>query len=965
MASERHFLGWADPALPGAVAWFAARYGEPRGWDLHGLLIAVPVARAGRRLLELLTEAMPGGRDAAGALTPPRLCTIGELPDWLAPPPPGRRIAPDSRTMLARVAALRAADRDQFTELIAHPPDTSDVMAWWHLADRLRRLTDELAGGGLTLDDVLDLHARGQLGLPRPERWQVLRDIDHAYHAKLADDRLVDRARHRLDTLRHQRCRCEHELILLGAPDLDRLTRAMLDQLDTNITVLVHAPDDHAAGFDHLGAFVPGHWHDQPVPLDDDTIRMVGRTTDQPAEVGAAIVAMNEQRERASQPPLAADQITVGLADQTQGGAIRRALQRTGAPARAATGHPLEWTPPAMLLTALASFAEHHRLDAFAQLVRHPDVAEFLRDKLGPGHADVDWLTLLDEYISRYLRAELAEEALLRDEKYAALARAYRAIAALLPPGPRLRRPLPRWARTISEALAALYQRRQFSWFEREQEKAIVALQAIGDVLREHSQLEPRHDTTPRLTLAEAMRLVIAEAQSRTIPEPGGEPAIELLGFYELPMDDAAAIVIASFNEQHIPQSPRGDAFLPDTLRGALGLPTAVERYARDKLLLLASLQGREHIALIAPRSAAEGDPLTPSRLLLACDEATQTHRIRRFYDDEFADATQRRYTLLTPGKQSRFLIPHPGAAHEPIDKLHVTAFRDYLDCPYRFFLRHVRKLEPSDDRATELDAAQFGSVAHDVLEAFAREGPSDSPDPQRIADFLREALDERFRQWFGTRLRPALLIQRQQIQERFEAFAHCQAKLAEQGWRIKHAEQRLETPVAIDGIPFTLVGKIDRIDVHGELGYRIIDYKTGDTARKPHQSHRGRITRTHRPPEERDAEGWVDLQLPLYLDIVEQAHDIPRQDMTLAQLNLPRKLEDVGLHVAEWDADTLSEAQAVRDWVVRQIRAARFWPPQDPKGWPDEFTWLCADDALDRRQLIRDSALKGGEGDV
>lgn len=975
MASDRHFLGWADLALPSAVAWLREQYGEPRGWELHDLLIVVPVARAGRRLLELLTEAAqapgPSSDEASGALIPPHICTVGELPDWLAPPPERRRIAADPRAMLSRIRALRKMQPDRLAELIAQPPEEGDVMSWWRLADRLRRLTDELASAGLTLDHVLKRHQQGALWLPRPERWEILRDFDHAYHDHLAADGLVDRARHRLDALRHQQCRCPHELILLGAPDLTPLTRAMLDQIDqreTDITAVVHAPADHAAGFDAFGALLPAYWQDESLPLDEASIRIVDRTTDQPVDVAAAIAAMNDHRQSAGQPPLAADQITVGLADQTQDGAIRRALQRAGAPARTATGHPLEWTPPAVLLSALAAFAEHRRLDAFAELLRHPDIADYLRAELGPGHANHDWLTLLDAYVSQYLRAELAEDALPREGEAAALGRAYRAIAALLPRDPRMRRPLPRWARTISQAVGALYGHRQFSRVRGEDEKAVAALQAIGDVLREHSQLDPEHDATPRLTVAQAMRLVLAEARTRTIPEPGGEPAVEMLGFYDLPMDDAAAVIVTSVNEQHLPSSPRGDVFLPDTLRGALGLPDAAERYARDKLLLQSALQGREHVALIAPRRAAEGDPLTPSRLLLACDEPTQTHRIRRFYDDELAEQDAQnapRYTLLAPGERSRFLIPHPGYERESIDRLHVTAFRDYLACPYRFFLRHVRGLKPSDDRATELDAAQFGNVAHDVLETFARQGPTDSADTQQIADFLRETLDEKFRQWYGTRLRPALLIQRQQIEERLEAFADCQAALAEQGWKIAHAEQRLEAAVTIDGEPFTLIGKIDRIDVHGELGYRIIDYKTGDTARKPHQTHRRRITAGHRPMEERDVEGWVDLQLPLYLDLVEQVHDLPRDRTSLAQLNLPRKLEEVALHVAEWDHDLLSEAQTVRDWVVRQIRAARFWPPQEPGAWPDEFSWLCADDVLDRRQLIRDSAPEGGNGDA
>ena len=962
MTGTRHFLGWDQPALPRAAAWLAQHAAradspaaQPPHTELHHWRVVVPGARAGRRLMELLTEQPELG----GALTPPDVRTLGSLPDLLCPPPTRHRIATDTQAALARMAALRAFDRDTLATVAPHPPAEQDVMGWYRLADRLRQLGDELAAGACTVDDVCRAQQNNTIDLPRPERWEALRDIEHAYHQRLADDGLVDRQRHRLDTMRAGECTSDREIILIATPDLGPLTEAMLRQVAEHVSViaLIHAPDAHADGFDDLGACISTYWRDQVVELPESSLRVVERTTDQPGEVAAAVAAMNEQRQAAGQNKLAPDEVTIGLGDETQGGAIRRTLQRAGAPARTATGRALRWTPPAVLLGALATFAERHRLDAFAELVRHPDVADYLRHHLQRDDAGADWLTLLDDYITRHLRAELADNAFGDDDRYAALKHAYRAVADLLPHDAHQCRALPDWARTISEALGAFYAQRELSRFKRADEAAISALQTIGDVLRDHSQLDTAHHATPTLTLAEAMRLALAEAETRlaNVPEPGGDAAIELLGFLELPLDDAPAAIVTSLNEQHLPATPQSDAFLPDHLRAALGVPDASRRYARDKLLLAAATHGRDHVALIAPRRAAEGDPLTPSRLLLACDESTRTHRIRRFYDDEVADAPPAR-ALLTPGGRNQFRIPHPGAAARVPDRLAVTAFRDYLACPYRFYLKHVEHLEAVDDRATELSAGQFGEVAHEVLETFAREGPTEATDPTVINDFLEDALNAHFRQAFGTRLRPALHIQRQQIAERLEVFAHRQAELAQAGWRIHRAEHGIEATITVDGEPFTLKGQIDRIDVHDELGYRVIDYKTSDRPQSPQKTHRGRVTATHRP-EPADSESWLDLQLPLYLDLIEIEHGIARDHTELAYFNLPRKLKEVELKPADWDADTLREAGELRDWVIRQVRAARYWPPQPPGTWPDEYTWLCADAVLDRDRLIHESA--------
>lgn len=958
---RRVFLGWNAPALPAAVDWFAEHFGRPRGWDLTGLTVALPAARATRRLLELLTARA----EPDGALIPPRICTLGDLPEHLCPPPTELAVADDTRAMLTRVRVLRHIGSDRLAQLVPNPPESDDLMGWWRLADRLRQLDDDLAGGMLTVAEVLERHRAGEVslgGAGGEHRWEGLAAIDAAYHELLAHDGLIDRQRHRLACVHAGACACEDRLILIGAADQSPLLQAMLAQVAPRVTALIHAPESHAAGFDPLGALLPEYWHDQDVPFDDEALRIVERTTDQPGEVAAAIAQFNEQRRAAERPALAADQISVALGDERQGGAVRRALQRAAAPAHVAAGRELAWTPPAMLLDALADFAERRRLDAFAALLRHPDVAAYLRRHLPDRDAAADWLTLLDDYITHSLRAEVADDAFGNRERWA-LARAYRAVTDLLPDDPSARRPLPELTEAVSRTLGAFYADRHFTRHHREDDAAIAALEAIGDVLRAHAQLDASHDATPHVTLAEAMRLVLAQARGRSVPERGGEAAVELLGFLELPLDDAPAVIVTSLNEHQLPATPRGDIFLPDAVRRTLGLRDAAHRYARDKQLLRAALGGREHVMLIAPRRAAEGDPLSPSRLLLACDEATRTARVRRFYDDERADAAPRR-ALLAPGERNRFLIPHPlrvgGAGGEPgapvPGALSVTAFRDYLECPYRFYLKHVRKLKPCDDRATELDPLAFGNVAHEVLEAFAHEGPTRSEDVAEIEAFLEEALDASFRRHFGTRVRPALRIQHRQLQERLGAFAAQQAGRARAGWRIAHAEQKLEATLRVDAHTVTIKGKIDRIDVHEDLGHCVIDYKTGDTPRNPKQTHRGRVRGTHRPVEEQGAEGWVDLQLPLYLDLVEQTHGLDRERTALAQFNLPRKLEEVKLHVADWDAEQLAEAQRVRDWVIAQICDGRFWPPQEPTGRADELTWLCADQVLDRRQLIYQS---------
>ena len=67
------------------------------------------------------------------------------------------------------------------------------------------------------------------------------------------------------------------------------------------------------------------------------------------------------------------------------------------------------------------------------------------------------------------------------------------------------------------------------------------------------------------------------------------------------------------------PGGGRADLFLPDRLRGALGLEDSERRYAQDNYALNL-LAASRRLQLVAGRRGPEGDPLIPSRLLFACD---------------------------------------------------------------------------------------------------------------------------------------------------------------------------------------------------------------------------------------------------------------------------------------------------------------------------------------------------------
>jgi len=326
--------------------------------------------------------------------------------------------------------------------------------------------------------------------------------------------------------------------------------------------------------------------------------------------------------------------------------------------------------------------------------------------------------------------------------------------------------------------------------------------------------------------------------------------------------------------------------------------------------------------------------------LLLACDDDLLVTRVRAFYaEDEPVVAP----LLLAPGRVSRFGVLKPACDEPVLERLRVTGFRDYLACPYRFYLKHVLKLGVLDDQAVEMDALAFGNLAHGVLERFGRSEVAHHDDPEAIGEMLSDALSQVAGARFGRRPRPAVQVQVEQLRQRLWGFAQAQAQLVQQGWRIRAdlIEKDCKAVVEVDGQPFTLSGRVDRIDQHEDGRLRVLDYKTSDAGLEPEKTHRAG------PKAQRH---WVDLQLPLYRTLVSP---LGVQADELGYINLPRSAADAGVRLAPWGVDELEEAMAVRDTVIRALRGRVFWPPAEPPGYADGLEGLCADAALDRAVLI------------
>jgi ATP-dependent helicase/nuclease subunit B len=926
MPITRRFIDWQQPALVAVVAELVAKNQVMGFCDLSGMTVVFPGHRAARRFLELLA-----GR-TQNRNVPPEVITVGDLPEKLYRPQ--KPFADELTQRLAWKLALRNLPHDLVREVIPHPPEDKSVDAWLHIGEMLAKLHRELAADRLRFADVLTKMAS------KPEfteagRWQALSEIQAEYLRILDGLQLWDQQTARLVAIEQRECQTRQQIVLVGTVDMNQTLRQMLDQVAEQVTVYIHAPPDLKWHFDPHGCLEPRHWVDRPIELLPEQMVLADKPADQSQAIATHLAGLNGSRR--------VDEITIGVADDTLVPTTQQVLSQSGVTTRWVAGQMFRDSPLAHLLRGLVEYLETRQTQTFAAFVRHPDVAAWLAQQ----GADPTWVIALDKYISEHFPSSLGHWLGL-PERSEPCRQAYDLIETLIAPLLEPARLAEEWAEPLIEWLLTLYAHREF---HREVAADAAALDACERFVKALKALQNLPESlAPSVSAAQALRLALESLDRQLIPPSQHDEALELLGWLELPLDDAQELIVAGFNEGSVPSSLNSDLFLPNSLRSQLGMTDNSRRLARDVYALTAILHSRRRVTLIAGRSDPRGDALRPSRLWFAADPETVAKRIQTFYGESnvaffsekgrpFSEKKATSDDAISP--PPRLTVPRPDPERSFEGAIPVTGFSAYLASPYRFYLGHVLKLRTLDDDVEELDARDFGNLLHSVLKGFGRSDWKHSKDEAAISRYLDQQLDISADLMYGGDPLFPVQIQIEQARDRLKAFAAWQAKRALDGWEIIFTEKESEVTLALDDERAVQIhGKIDRIDRHrDDHRWAILDYKTGEQRRPPREVHYAKGQ-------------WVDLQLPLYR-LLAEPHGVTG-DVQLGYISIPRDNDRLECLLADWSEEELHEAEAVARLTASRILNREFRQILDrPPISPSEFSPICQDGVLDREVIV------------
>ncbi len=360
------------------------------------------------------------------------------------------------------------------------------------------------------------------------------------------------------------------------------------------------------------------------------------------------------------------------------------------------------------------------------------------------------------------------------------------------------------------------------------------------------------HEPLPQATLFALCRQCI---QAERVPfEADPLQGLQVLGMLETRLLHFDKVLILDATDDALPGFSNQDPLLPEALRRVIGLPGLQERervMAHTLHRLLASAkevhfywqEGLQSSGLLDDkkiRSRFVDTFLWEEEQQLGRIIEHNTPPLRTLASPVTPVCKKAQYIANTPEIQKRI----QGILSSGISP---TMLNNYLQCPYRFILQNIYKLQELDSVNEGEDAVGVGILLHDVLhQAYKPWEGKDMP----LSALQPEAMERLFEQLLANDSlqknlpTASLMLLRMAVPVRLRRYLQAQAKqIGTDTVHIFALEKELCAPIfGLQGEKFSIKGKVDRVDKRCHIspttgpqkGLMVLDYKTGSVKNHP-----------------------------------------------------------------------------------------------------------------------------------
>ena len=319
-----------------------------------------------------------------------------------------------------------------------------------------------------------------------------------------------------------------------------------------------------------------------------------------------------------------------------------------------------------------------------------------------------------------------------------------------------------------------------------------------------------------------------------------GEPlgGLQIMGPLETRSLDFKNVIFLSMNEGTFPSRSVSASFIPYNLRRGFGLPTYERQDSVWSYHFYRSICRAEKVFLLFDSRAEGLNSGEVSRYVMQLKyhfRLPVRERSAAFKPDSSAISDEDMVVEKDEAVMAELEAHFVGGK----GRFSASSLNDYLDCPLRYYYRHVKGFREEDDVVEELDAGLFGTIYHSVMENLYRPFKGKVVNGCDIDSMLREQgrienlivasfeRDAHIREIEGQNIILKQVIRKYVV--RTLAVDREQAPFT-----LLDTERKVSLPVEIaGGREVMLYGKIDRLDRREAGTVRVVDYKTGSVNKR------------------------------------------------------------------------------------------------------------------------------------
>jgi ATP-dependent helicase/nuclease subunit B len=303
-------------------------------------------------------------------------------------------------------------------------------------------------------------------------------------------------------------------------------------------------------------------------------------------------------------------------------------------------------------------------------------------------------------------------------------------------------------------------------------------------------------------------------------------PNITILGQIEARLLKPDVVILAGLNEGVWPQDPTPDPWMSVHMRQKFGLPPVERQYALSAHDFLSGLSSNE--VYITRSIKLNGTPTVPARWL---------QRLMAYLEYKNIDIkilTNNFEKNILPIIQNMIHVDSINKIEEPLPRppahirptsFYVTDVESLIKNPYSIYIKSILRLRPLRDIDDDNYHLEVGNLLHKIFEIYAHLMKQNNGINDEI--LLLQARDSVFSDYKENKHSAFWSLFEFRLNTLLPSFLQLDRQ-----WRLDTVpyllETRAECKITTKHNEIELKAKADRIDIWGQYGIAIIDYKSG-----------------------------------------------------------------------------------------------------------------------------------------